>query len=299
MSEAVRCEELTKRFRGVVAVDGLNLTVPEGAVYALVGVNGAGKTTAIKTLMNILRPSSGRAEVLGTNSRRISPRELQRIGYVSENQETPEWMTVKYFLKYLKPFYPQWDDALAEELVREFDLPVDRRLRHLSRGMKMKAALASSLAYRPKLIMLDEPFSGLDPLVRDEFIRSLLERAADATVLISSHDLAEIESFASHIGYVDRGRLEFSEELSGLAARFREIEVTLDAPPVLPAAWPPGWIRPESSAAVVRFIDSRFDRERSLEEVQKLFPGARNVSVTAMPLREIFIALAKTRRAAA
>jgi ABC-2 type transport system ATP-binding protein len=299
MSEAVRCEELTKRFRGVVAVDGLNLAVPEGAVYALVGVNGAGKTTAIKTLMNILRPSSGRAEVLGTDSRRISPRELQQIGYVSENQEMPEWMTVKYFLKYLKPFYPQWDDPLAEELVREFDLPGDRRLRHLSRGMKMKAALASSLAYRPKLIVLDEPFSGLDPLVRDEFIRSLLERAAGATVLISSHDLAEIESFASHIGYLDRGRLEFSEELSVLAARFREIEVTLDAPPVLPAAWPQGWIRPESSAAVVRFIDSRFDSERSLEEVRKLFPGARNISVTAMPLREIFIALAKARRAAA
>jgi ABC-2 type transport system ATP-binding protein len=299
MSEAVQYKELTKRFRGVVAVDGLNLTVPEGAVYALVGVNGAGKTTAIKTLMNILRPSSGSAEVLGTDSRRISPRELQQIGYVSENQEMPEWMTVKYFLKYLKPFYPQWDDALAEELVREFDLPVDRRLRNLSRGMKMKAALASSLAYRPKLIVLDEPFSGLDPLVRDEFIKSLLERATGATVLISSHDLAEIESFASHIGYLDRGRLEFSEELSGLAARFREIEVIMDAPPVLPAAWPPGWIRPESSAAVVRFIDSRFDRERSLEEVRKLFPGARNVSVTAMPLREIFIAVAKTRRAAA
>ena len=299
MSEAVQYKELTKRFRGVVAVDGLNLTVPEGAVYALVGVNGAGKTTAIKTLMNILRPSSGSAEVLGTDSRRISPRELQQIGYVSENQEMPEWMTVKYFLKYLKPFYPQWDDALAEELAREFDLPVDRRLRHLSRGMKMKAALASSLAYRPKLIVLDEPFSGLDPLVRDEFIKSLLERATGATVLISSHDLAEIESFASHIGYLDRGRLEFSEELSGLAARFREIEVIMDAPPVLPAAWPPGWIRPESSAAVVRFIDSRFDRERSLEEVRKLFPGARNVSVTAMPLREIFIAVAKTRRAAA
>jgi ABC-2 type transport system ATP-binding protein len=299
MSEAVQYKELTKRFRGVVAVDGLNLTVPEGAVYALVGVNGAGKTTAIKTLMNILRPSSGSAEVLGTESRRISQRELQQIGYVSENQEMPEWMTVKYFLKYLKPFYPQWDDALAEELVREFDLPVDRRLRHLSRGMKMKAALASSLAYRPKLIVLDEPFSGLDPLVRDEFIKSLLERATGATVLISSHDLAEIESFASHIGYLDRGRLEFSEELSGLAARFREIEVIMDGPPVLPAAWPPGWIRPESSAAVVRFIDSRFDRERSLEEVRKLFPGARNVSVTAMPLREIFIAVAKTRRAAA
>lgn len=299
MSEPIRCAELSKRFRGVLAVDRLNLAVPEGAVYALVGVNGAGKTTTIKTLMNILRPSGGSAEVLGIDSRRISPREMQQIGYVSENQEMPEWMTVKYFLRYLKPFYPQWDDTLARDLVREFDLPPDRKLRHLSRGMKMKAALASSLAYRPKLIVLDEPFGGLDPLVRDEFIEGLLGRASGATVLISSHDLAEIESFASHIGYLDRGRLEFSEELGALAGRFREIEVTLDAPPVLPATWPQDWIRPESSAAVVRFVDSRFDRDRSLNEIRRLFPGSRNITVTAMALREIFIALAKTRRAAA
>jgi ABC-2 type transport system ATP-binding protein len=139
----------------------------------------------------------------------------------------------------------------------------------------------------------------LDPLVRDEFIEGLLDRASGATVLISSHDLAEIESFASHIGYLDRGRLEFSEELGALAGRFREIEVTLDAPPVLPAAWPQDWIRPESSSAVVRFVDSRFDRDRSLNEIRRLFPGARNITVTAMALREIFIALAKARRAAA
>ncbi len=298
MSDPILCTELSKQFRGVVAVDHLNLTVPEGAIFALVGVNGAGKTTTIKTLVNILRPSSGTAEILSVDSRRISPRELAQIGYVSENQELPEWMTVSYFLSYLKPFYPQWDDSLAAELVREFDLPLDRKLRHLSRGMKMKAALASSLAYRPKVIILDEPFGGLDPLVRDEFIEGLLERAAGATVLISSHDLAEIESFASHIGYMDRGHLEFSEELSTLANRFREIEITLDAPPVLPAIWPRDWIRPESSAAVVRFIDSRFDRERTLDEIRHLFPNAQNISVTPMPLRDIFVALAKARRAA-
>jgi ABC-2 type transport system ATP-binding protein len=290
---------LSKKFRRVLAVDRLNLDVPDGAIYALVGTNGAGKTTTIKTVMNILRPSGGRAEVLGVDSRRISPREFEQIGYVSENQEMPEWMTVKYLLGYLKPFYPQWDDALAAELVREFDLPLDRKLRHLSRGMKMKAALASSLAYRPKLILLDEPFGGLDPLVRDELIEGLLERAAGATVLISSHDLAEIETFASHVGYLDKGRLLFSEEMGALANRFREIEVTLDAPPVLPAAWPTDWIQPETSSAVVRFVDSRFDEQRSLDEIRRVFPEARNIAVNAMPLRQIFIALAKTQRQAA
>ena len=299
MSDPIRCTELSKKFRGVQAVDRLSVSVPEGAIYALVGTNGAGKTTTIKTLMNILRPSGGSAEVLGVDSRRISPRELAQIGYVSENQEMPEWMTVKYLLAYLKPFYPQWDDDLARELVREFDLPLDRTLRNLSRGMKMKAALASSLAYRPKLIVLDEPFGGLDPLVRDQFIEGLLERAAGATVLISSHDLAEIETFASHIGYLDRGRLVLSEEMGVLAGHFREIEVTLDASPVLPAAWPRAWIRPETSSAVVRFVDSRFDQERSLGEIRQMFPDARNIAVNAMPLRQIFIALAKTRQQAA
>ena len=299
MSDPIRCTDLTRRFRSVLAVDRLRLSVPEGAIYALVGTNGAGKTTTIKTLMNIFRPSGGSAEVLGIDSRRISPRELAQIGYVSENQQLPEWMTVEYLLAYLKPFYPKWDDSLAQELVRDLDLPLGRKLRHLSRGVKMKAALASSLAYRPKLVVLDEPFGGLDPLVRDEFIEGLLERASGTTVLISSHDLAEIESFASHVGYLDRGTLLFSEEMGALAGRFREIEVTLEATPALPAAWPPDWIQPETSSAVVRFVDSRFDEERSLVEVRRLFPNALNVAVNAMPLRQIFVALAKTRRQAA
>ena len=133
-------------------------------------------------------------------------------------------MTVGYFMAYLKPFYPTWDDARASELLREFDLPLDRKLKHLSRGMWMKTALASSLAYRPPLLILDEPFTGLDPLVRDELIEGVLDAAEGATILVSSHDLAEIETFASHIGYLDRGRLQFSEEMTSLVARFREME---------------------------------------------------------------------------
>jgi ABC-2 type transport system ATP-binding protein len=170
MTSAIQTDALVKKFRRVDAVQGLTLDVPHGAVSALVGPNGAGKTTAIKILMNIIGPTSGRAQVLGVDSTRIRGRFFESIGYVSENQELPEWMTVSTLLSYLRPFYPTWDVKLEADLIRQFELPPDRKLRHLSRGMRMKAALASSLAYHPKLIVLDEPFTGLDPLVRDELI---------------------------------------------------------------------------------------------------------------------------------
>jgi ABC-2 type transport system ATP-binding protein len=147
--------------------------------------------------------------------------------------------------------------------------------------------------------VLDEPFSGLDPLVRDELIEGLLESASEATILISSHDLAEIESFASHVGYLDRGRLQFSEEMTALSARFREVEVTLDQAAALPANWPVSWLRPETSAAVVRFVESQFDEARTMAEVRKMFGEPRGVAITAMPLRSIFVTLAKAERRAA
>ena len=142
---------------------------------------------------------------------------------------------------------PDWDDARRDVLLQRFDLPGNRKLKHLSRGMLMKAALASSLAYRPRLIVMDEPFSGLDALVRDELIEGLLENADGATVVLSSHDLAEIESFASDIGYLDGGRLLFSEEMASLRGRFREVLVCLDAPRPLPPEWPRDWLRPEAA----------------------------------------------------
>jgi ABC-2 type transport system ATP-binding protein len=297
MTSAIRTENLSKSFRDTTALDGVNLDVPEGSIYGLVGPNGAGKTTAIKVLMNILRPSGGRSEVLQTDSVRLQPRHFAQIGYVSENQEMPEWMTVGYFLKYLSAFYPTWDASLEAELVKQFQLPVDRKLKHLSRGMLMKAALASSLAYRPKLIVLDEPFTGLDALVRDELIEGLLARAEGTTIFISSHDLAEIESFASHIGYLDQHRLQFSEELESLSARFREIVLTFDTAPTMPREWPTSWLQPESVGPVVRFVDSLFDEEGVGAKVRSLFPDYRDMAVNGMPLRSIFVALAKSGRA--
>jgi ABC-2 type transport system ATP-binding protein len=301
MTDMLCATDLVKRFRHVRVLDGLNLMVPEGSVFGLAGPNGAGKTTTVKILMNILRPTSGHAVVMGIDSEALGPDAFAKIGYVSENQEMPEWMTVEYLLGYLKPFYPSWDDARAEQLVRQFDLPLDRQLRHLSRGMRMKAALASSLAYRPRLLIMDEPFSGLDPLVREDLIEGLLESAGETTILISSHDLGEIESFASHIGYLDRGRLQFSEEMTSLTARFREVEVVLDSPPLVPLdrPWPAHWLRPETAPALVRFVETHFDPERTPDEIRRLFGDVRNISAHPMPLRAIFVTLAREQPKAA
>jgi len=278
MSGALCAVDLSKAFRNVPVLDGLNFEVPDGSVFGLVGPNGAGKTTTIKILMNILKPTAGRTEVLGVNSRQLGPEHLTQIGYASENQQMPDWMTVRYF-----------------------ELPLNRRLRHLSRGMRMKAALASSLAYRPRLLVLDEPFSGLDPVVREDLIEGLIESAAETTILISSHDLAEIESFASHIGYLDGGRLRFSEEMTSLTARFREIEVTLQPPAILPASgeWPSNWLRPDATPALVRFVETRFDPDRTSSQINRLFGDVRQISVKPMPLRAIFVALARSGSKAA
>lgn len=296
MSTAIRTTNLSKSFRNQRVLDSLNLEIPETSVFGLVGPNGAGKTTAIKILMNILRPSSGSCQVLGVDSTHLGPANFATIGYVSENQDLPGWMTVEYLMEYLKPFYPTWDDALLSELLRKFELPLKRKVRHLSRGMWMKTALAASLAYRPRLLVMDEPFSGLDPLVRQDLIEGLLENADGVTLLVSSHDLAEIESFVSHIGYLDHGSLQFAEEMSSVASRFREIEVTFEPcnGPPNGGRWPASWVRRESAPTLVRFIDTRFDEQRTAAEIRERFGEVRNVAVNPMTLRAIFVALARS-----
>jgi len=302
----IHTRNLSMRFGRDLVLDDLSLSIPRGAIYALVGPNGAGKTTLIKLLLNIFRPTSGTATILGQPSTSITGKALTQIAYVSENQELPEWMTVDQLLRYLRPFYPQWDLTLEQQLIAQFDLPVDRRLKHLSRGQRMKAALLSVLPYRPSLIVLDEPFSGLDPLVRDELAEGLLDRAAQGgtdapTILVSSHDLAEIETLATHIGFLDRGRLLFSEESSTLTNRFREVVVTLglapgQLPPRDPSAFPSSWLLPELSPSVLHFIHAQADTEPVEEQVRRIFPNALAVDLEPLSLRAIFLALAKSAR---
>jgi ABC-2 type transport system ATP-binding protein len=296
VSTLLATENLAKRFRGLEALHSLTLDVPEGAVFALVGPNGAGKSTAIKTVMNILQPTAGRAEILGVDSRRLGPEQLAQIGYVSENQQLPEWMSVQQLLAYCKPFYPAWSDADAFDLVRLYELPLDRPLSKLSRGMRVKAALAASLAYRPRLIVLDEPFSGLDVLVREQLIESILDRTPEATVFLASHDLAEIESFASIVAYLSDGRVEFIEEMAALSARFRDVDVTLEGPAHLPANWPPHWLGVEQAGSVVRFTDSRFEPQRTEGEIRARFTGIRAIDIRPMSLRAMFLAVARSAK---
>jgi ABC-2 type transport system ATP-binding protein len=296
MNDTIVTRSLTRKFGSTIAIDRVDLSVPQGAIYALVGPNGAGKTSMIKALMNIFRPTAGSAWVLGINTVDLAEKHFDRIGYVSENQEMPDWMTVGEMLDYLRPFYPTWDRALEQTLVHQFDLPLNRKLRHLSRGMRMKAAAASSLAYRPSLIVLDEPFSGLDPLVRDELIESLLERAAETTIFLSSHDLAEIETFSTHVGYLERGHLLFSEELIALSDRFREITVTFASPASLPANPPASWLQPAAGDHVVSFVHSDYRGESSEREVASAFASICDMAVTPMTLRSIFLAVAKAGR---
>ncbi len=296
MTSAISTQSLSRKFGRVAALDSVDFAVPEGAVYALVGPNGAGKTTLIKVLMNIFHPTAGVAQVLGMDSRKVAGKAFNRIGYVSENQQMPDWMTVGDMLSYYRNFYPEWDLTLEQQLVRQFDLPLKRKLKHLSRGMRMKAAFASSLAYRPTLIVLDEPFSGLDPLVRDELIEGLIERAPETTIFLSSHDLAEIESFSSHVGFLEQGHLLFSEEMSVLTNRFREVTVTLDTPSPLPFSSPPSWLQVETTDSVVRFVHSNYDDSATSFELKGFFPSARDITVDAMSLRSIFLAVAKSGR---
>jgi ABC-2 type transport system ATP-binding protein len=228
---AIESRGLSKHFHRTVAVNNVSLDLPRGSVNVLVGANGAGKTTWLRLLLNLLAPTSGEATVLGVPSRRLGPAEWRRIGFIAEE----------------------------------------------TRGMRMKAQLLSVLPYRPELLVLDEPFGGLDPLVREQVVEGVLElvSAEGCTVLVSSHDIVEVETLADRILWMDRGALRLVEEAESLRARFRRVEVTSsETPPV--QAW-----AVDRLGGSIRYIDPQFDPGR-------LPPGAQ---AEPMSLREIFLAL--------
>jgi ABC-2 type transport system ATP-binding protein len=265
----IKAVNLSKRFAKHEAVHSASLRVPQGAAYALIGGNGAGKTTLLKMLVNILQPDSGEASILGVDSRNLSYRDFQHIGFVSENQQLPERLTVAQYFDAWRPFYPSWDKALESEMRRRLELPAGRKLDKLSHGMRMKTMLASALAFRPQLLVLDEPLSGLDPLVRDEILEGLLSHAQETTIVISSHELTEIESWTTHVGFMQQGRIMFEEPVDELSSRFREVNVTLARTSKAPQSpLPLGWLAPEVSGQTLRFVDTRFVGDREL--VQQL-----------------------------
>lgn len=292
----IRANNLWKKYGRHEALQGLSFSVPEGSALALIGANGAGKTTTIKILMNILDASQGSATVLGVDSRNISPRELAQIGYVSENQEIPHGLTVAEYLDYLRPFYPTWDRSLEASIRGQLRLPPDRKIGNLSHGMRMKMSLACALPFRPKLLILDEPFSGLDPLVRDEFMEGLLQQAGEMTILVSSHELSEIDGVATHVAFIDEGKLLFEESMSDLMDRFREVHITLDTEARLPTQIPKEWLHVQMTGSVLTFVDTKFSEDHLGERIGSLLGSVRRVDAQPMGLRSIFTALARATR---
>jgi ABC-2 type transport system ATP-binding protein len=293
----IETEGLSKTFRRHDAVRHATLSVPAGAVYALVGENGAGKTTTLRMLVNILTPDRGSARVLGVDSRCLARREFLRLGYVSENQTLPDRLTVAQYVRYLRSLYPAWDRRLETELLERFALPPDRPLSKLSHGMRMKTMLVGALSFRPELLILDEPLSGLDPLVRDEVMEGLLHQAEQTTILISSHELSEIEGAATHMAFMDQGRVLFQEPVDEVRSRFREVIATVGDERDLAGDLPASWLAAERSRNTFRCVETAYVGDAELLQKLILHVGAvGNVDVHPMSLREIAKCLMRAMR---
>lgn len=294
----IEARGLSRHYRHCDALAGLDLEVREGSVFAYLGPNGAGKTTTIKLLLNLIHPTAGGSSLFGVPSAKLGREEFSRIGYVSADQKQPEWMTVGELLRYLRGLYPDWDDAFCTAMVALFDLPEDRKLKHLSRGMRMKTALVGALAYRPRLLVLDEPFSGLDPLVRDEFMQGIVEltQQEEWTIFVSTHDVDEVEKLADRVGILNQGKLELAEDIESLQGRFRRVSCLLPAEGDLPGGLPGPWLQPRQSGRLVQFVDSRFDEEATSAQIRTHLPGAQDIEAVDLTLKEIFLALAREFR---
>jgi len=216
----IEIENLTRHFGAKAALNGVDLAMPRGGVYGLVGANGAGKTTLIKHILGLLQAESGSVRIFGLDPVAEPVAVLSRIGYLSEENDLPGWMRVDELIRYSRAFYTNWDDAYAEELRQSFALDPAAQIKTLSKGQKSRAGLLIALAYRPELLVLDEPSSGLDPIVRRDILGAVMRTIADEgrTVLFSSHLLDEVEQVADHVTMIRQGTIVMSAPLADIKA---------------------------------------------------------------------------------
>ena len=238
----VAITNLSRRFGAKTALNDVSLYVPRGGVFGLVGENGAGKTTLIKHILGLLKAESGTVRVFGMDPVADPVGVLGKIGYLSEQPDLPGWMRVDEFLRYTRAFYPNWDAAYAEKLRVQFGLDPAQRLKTLSKGQLAKAGLLAAQAHRPDLLLLDEPSSGLDPMVRRDILEAVIRTVADEgrTVFFSSHLLEEIERVSDQIAMVHQGRLVLCGSLDEIKAQHCRFILNFETaqlkPPVIPGA---------------------------------------------------------------
>lgn len=302
-SPAIRIERLTKAYRGHVAVNDLSLTVPEGSVYGLLGENGAGKTTTLRALLGLLAADSGRIDVLGLNPARDGEEVRRRVGYVPEVPALYDWMKVGeigWFAAGLRPDGITRQDFQNRfgELARQFDLPVDRKIKALSKGMRAKVSLALAMAADPALLVLDEPTSGLDVMVRREFLESMVDLAGGGrTVLLSSHQIGEVERVASHVALLHQGRLLLDEPLEELKGRTFSLGLTFpgrDHPLAPPDELGVELIDAADAPRQATWLVHAPNRAAC--EAVRALPGVEGLEVNVPSLEEIYIGYMRRRR---
>lgn len=290
MEPIIEARGLAKRYRHKDAVHDLTFTLPAGRACAFLGRNGAGKTTTIKMLAGLIRPSGGSSSLFGRDSQQLRPEDWRKTGYVSENQELYDWMTGAELIAFTSKLYPNWDKSFERELLEKLGIPLRRRISLCSRGERVKLALLLAMAFRPRLLILDEPFAGLDPLVRSEFLDTVLEitRQNDWSIFFSTHDIDDVEKLADDVVIIDEGRLQISESLDMLQERFRRINLYGQH---MPMEQTPAILGYQREGDHTRFIHSSFGEE-TVAVIQANHPQAR-IEVSTLSLKEIFIALAK------
>ena len=240
MNTPIEIQKLTQGYGRQPVLHDVSLAIPAGQTFALLGRNGAGKTTLIRTLLGLLPTTSGTVRVLGLDPAREPLEVRRRIGYLAEDQAMYGWMTAVEIGRFLAPFYKTWDAPHYCSLLGRFELPVDVKIKHLSKGQTVRLGLALALAHRPEVIILDDPALGLDPIARKEFNRDLIEhlQAEGRTVLYSSHLLSEVEAVADGVAILDRGRIVRSGRTETLQHEIKRVILPLDRMPADDA--PPG-----------------------------------------------------------
>jgi ABC-2 type transport system ATP-binding protein len=290
----VEINHLSRSFRGKAALDDVTLSIEPGVVLGLVGENGVGKTTLIKHLLGLLRAMHGSVRVFGRNPVTDPVGVLGRIGYLSEDRDLPDWMTVDQLMLYNQAFYPRWDERFADQLRRDFELDARQQIRSLSRGQRARAGLLIALAHRPDLLILDEPSSGLDPVARNDILSAIIRTVADEgrTVLFSSHLLDEVQRVADRVTFLHRGRVTLSAPLEEILHNHRRLVLRYEsAPAVRPDL--PGVLSIQGAGREWMVVCNG-----GIEQLRQAAAraGAQVVEEEAPSLDEIFVARAKMSR---